>query len=245
MITLTQKEELAALVSASLDNAEKRYDQVEHFMEKAARLDHVATPYPGVPFITSDKAVARTYVALVLDIRDSTEHLDEPVRGCSGIRRLYLETSALLPATGVLVGYDSGKVAEYVGDGLIALFSVAEAPTAKSLSKIHQRAEDILELNEKIVGPELRRRYHFPFLRVGVGLAFGHVMVTAIGLPGDERALAYGKPIYQASHLSKGENQIVVAPSLRTVWPKGEGGKVQFTEVTVRDSFGFELTRSD
>jgi class 3 adenylate cyclase len=236
---------LSEAVDDHLDDAEQRFGKVRSLMEKAAKsLSKQRTPYPGVPFIVADRPVAKRYVVAVVDMRGSTRHLSEHVGDIGGIERVYYETSALLPATGILFGFSGGRIAEYTGDGLIAFFEVPNALEASDLLIAHARAEDALDLTQRIVNPKLERRYGLPALSIGVGLSIGMVMVTTIGTADDARITAFGQPVFDASKLSKGENKIALDRALEDAWPSSKGGKIAFTAVTIRGAFGYELHRS-
>ena len=235
-MTSDERKQLTSAVSDLLDEAEYRYAPIRRIMEKAAaeKARPLRTPYPGVQYIEIDRAAVKTYIAVVVDIRDSTEHLWSRFGTMSGVERVYYETSALLPACGVLFGLSGGRIAEYTGDGVIAFFETAEGASSRSLMNVYNRADDALTLTKEIVNPELASRYGIPGIDIGVGLALGKVMVTAIGPAAESRVTAFGQPVFDASKCSKERNRVVIDPSLRKIWPKGEGGKVHFTDFVAR-----------
>ncbi len=176
------------------------------------------------------------YFVIMADMRDSTAHLrrDPPSDALveSGLHRLYLETSALLPTLAHHISAREGRVTEYLGDGVLAFFQASEIAS----SRVYSLGEDCLEVSNSIISAILAQRYGLPAVRIGVGLSVGPAIVTVMGSGNDARPIAFGAPVFEAAKLSKEDNQVIISTNMRDRWPKSSGGKRRFKQVTVRSN---------
>jgi class 3 adenylate cyclase len=246
-VTTEQRAEIRQIVRSNLDAAEDRWGKVGALLKQARALESarkgalVPTKFPGVSFVDSDVPLVRQFVAFMADMRGSTSHLRAAAGMESGIQRLYYETSALLPVLTKMVTIHGGSVTEYAGDGILALRPVGDDPTSKELRAMIDAGDDCLEATEDVINPILRDRYGLPSLGIGVGIAFGPVLLSVIGPDGDLRPLGFGEAVFDASKLSKAENKVVIHQSLRDAWPKKKGGTTQFTPISVKGAFGYTV----
>lgn len=85
---------------------------------------------PGLPPIYEGQTIIGEFIALVADMRDSTNHLLQAISpkkaDISDLQRVFYETSALLPSLAKVVSFHDGKTTEYLGDGILAFFLVDE-----------------------------------------------------------------------------------------------------------------------
>lgn len=65
-------------------------------------------------------------------------------------------------------------------------------------------------------------------LDCGVGVDYGDVIVTKIGINDIFDVKAYGNCINKASKYSEGSNEVVVGKAIREAWPTSEGGRMRF-----------------
>lgn len=70
-------------------------------------------------------------------------------------------------------------------------------------------------------------------------------MVTIVGVGDNVQPKALGPCIYEASKLSGGVNKIVVSKSLKSAWPKSDGGGLRFQEEQIKTTTGFSVRRSE
>ena len=120
----------------SLDEAENEWEYTEagqKLVEKSASLENrneslvildsaIPSNIPGHDLV--DKAKISDFIALVCDIRKSTQRLSTNLVDArvNGIQRVFYETSALLPSLEVVIDHFSGSVTEYLGDGVLGFF---------------------------------------------------------------------------------------------------------------------------
>ena len=243
MLTSEQISILSSLVNDCLDEAEATWGSVGELIRAFASVTESAlipTEIPGYPFIQNGKPKVDDFVCLILDMRDSTNHLmchiSEKTADVSMLKRVYFETSALLPATAKVISYGKGSVTEYLGDGVLALFRVDDDSV---ISNSYNTAINCLECLHKVINPILYNRYRLPALSVGVGMARSDAIVTLVGLKQAPQAKVFGECVFRASKLSKGINEVVVDPRLKNSWPTSKGGRLSFIPKSIKGENGY------
>ncbi|OGU22274.1 MAG: hypothetical protein A2580_07560 [Hydrogenophilales bacterium RIFOXYD1_FULL_62_11] len=249
MLTEPQSTELKQLVSRSLDRAEDIWNKVGRevqFLEaRLTRAEAVPSSIPGHSWVSEDRPLVDTFVAAVVDIRDSSKHLlhaiSQKEAKVSQLQRVFYETSALLPAVAQTLGYQKGRVTEYLGDGVLALFQVEPGEEKRAMYRAYWASQDCIGGVRSIVNNELARRYSLPALDLGVGLSFSKAIVTLVGLDGEKHPKAVGECVYRAAKLSKGRNEVYVDEWLKNAWPSEKGGFLQFLSRTLHGEQGYLL----
>lgn len=261
-LTDAQKTKIAGLVKDSLDDAESVWDTHNPIFEAATegigfdrmakRAEVVPSKIPGHPSLSSDHSVVAEYVCLVADIRGSSNHLLNAISSSkesySCMKRVYFETAALLPALDQTIQFCDGSVTEYLGDGVLALFSVEPGEREKrekrekTIRNAYRAAKNCIGDTRDIVNSALFERYRIPYLDLGVGLAFSDAIVQLVGVPGRMHPKVLGPCVYYASKLCYEKNAIVVHKNLKLAWPKSKGGKLSFLAVEKNGVEGFKLT---
>lgn len=245
-----QKQKLFELVNDSLDRAEADWAGVESALMEAKEAvalansrDFVPSNIPGHPLVDSADPKVDEFIALVLDIRDSSRRLmcaiSKDKAEVTGLQRLFYETSALLPAASLIIERRNGAVTEYLGDGLLAMFRVKEGEESARISEAYAAATGSLDLTRELVNPILKDRYRLPELAVGVGLALSKAIVTVVGHGKARQAKAFGECVWRASKLSGGRNEVVVDESIRLAWPTSKDGRLHFRPEKLKGTDGF------
>lgn len=207
------------------------------------------TRLPGVPKIPVYKSRNEELIALVADMRDSTKHAKTQInvqgQSFSPLRRIFLETSALLPAIEKTINFENGEVTEYLGDGVLGFFQLTGKD--EDIYKVNRTAKRIIFDVRELVNNSISNRYGLPKeIHIGVGLAKSHTIIHAIGLDNKKHAKAFGSCVYDATKLSSGRNKIGVSPEIKKMWPQSSGGQIRFKAKKFLDIFpGFELTNSN
>ncbi|GAB6059284.1 hypothetical protein JCM31598_24010 [Desulfonatronum parangueonense] len=187
-----------------------------------------------------------TFIALVADMRDSSNHLLQAISDkkakVSQLQRVFYETSALLPALAKTVADHNGKVTEYLGDGILALFKVNEKDRRNSITSSYYAAKKCMEVNQDVVNKVILERYKLPPLSIGIGLAMSKAVITLVGLKNFSQPKVLGECVYRASKLSSGQNKIYVDTFLHESWPTSKGGKLKFQRVKRSDVDGYMIT---
>lgn len=243
--------ELREKINAALLNAEKHWSNGEELLikkldleDKHYHLESLArSTIPGHPWVSNGETIVDEFVALVLDMRDSGKHLEQAISNgalVSQLERVYLETSALLAASSYTIEKHSGKVTEYLGDGLLALFQVNKDSIKDTLYAAHNAGKAIIETALPIVNEVLADRYKLPPLKVGVGLARSKALVTLVGYEENYQAKVVGECIYRATKLSSGDNEVLIDKVMKQSWPSSIGGKMKFIEISKGPVKGYQ-----
>jgi hypothetical protein len=194
----------------------------------AARLDEGAVPssIPGHP--TVDAPSVDTFVALVMDMRDSSIHAAQAIATAkaSQLERVFYETAALLPVSAHIVAHFHGHVTEYLGDGLLALFQVPDQQAGTIIGNAVSAGFSMIECVRAIVNPAIKAQFDLPALQIGVGLAYSPALVARVGVLGQQQAKAFGQCVFRASKLADGHDIVKVDDWLWLTWPKVDGGKI-------------------
>jgi class 3 adenylate cyclase len=229
--------ELRKIVNSALDVAEQTWEKHGPSLVKAAakrelREDAIAIPsqIPGHPIVFIERNEVDTFIAWVIDLRQSTHHINQAINAkiSSGFQRIYFETSGLLPLAASIVQSEKGSVTEYLGDGLLALFNAGLQPD-EAIRSASRSAREAIDGVRAILNPILAERYSLPPVVVGVGMALSRALVTTVRTPAFRRPKALGQCVFRASKLSKGWNETRVDEVLRLSWPNAsKGGKIRF-----------------
>ncbi len=221
-------------VNSSLDYAEKVWDDVapEFINEDIVKSFSdggklVTTSIPGFPIIEEGKPKVGDFIALVLDIRNSTNHLMQRISPAkaSQLERVLYEITAINTAGAMVVEHYKGGITEFLGDGFLALFKADEK---KDVYPVYNAASFFLKRVLPEINNILNERYLLPPIEVGIGLAFSKSIITIVGYGANIHPKAIGECVYRASKLSNGSNQILIDDKLNLFWPTSEDGKLKF-----------------
>ena len=240
MLTAEQKEQLNTIISDSLDSAETHWGNGGYLLQKSAQdgkmlesfNSSVESYIPGHEFVNENVTTIDEFIALVLDMRDSSKHLmshiSAKVTPITMLQRVYYETSALLPAMAFIISCESGSVTEYLGDGVLALFRVNNKSPEDSIYASHRAAKQCLTTGLTAVNEALKHRYSLPPIQIGIGMGHSKALVTLIGLSPQKQAKAFGECVFRATKLSNGINQIAIDETLKGKWPSSKDGTLKF-----------------
>jgi class 3 adenylate cyclase len=240
-----QKKTLNALANMSFDEAEGIWNKVGDALIKKSMLNSLNevrqfSEIPGHEIVELGKPEVDSFIAMVVDLRNSTNHLMEIyTKGkISQLQRVFYETSALLPVLAMTISWEKGKVTEYLGDGVLALFNSSGNKDA-AIYSAHDAGRDCIYAVESIINPLLEKRYSLPGLKIGVGLAMSQAVVTLIGLETYMQPKAFGECVFRATKLAIGFNEIYTDKAIRYSWPTSKGGKISFTQKKFGDIDAF------
>lgn len=240
MIPESLKTKITEIVNSSLDISEEQWNNTleKSRLLKKATLSEAAkkTNIPGHPYLGDGKYKSDTFIALMLDMRDSKKHLRQAISAriakVSQMQRVYYEVSALLPAMAYIIEEYKGAVTEYLGDGLLALFLLPkeDEEQRKILKNVMTCSKRCMEANNSIVSKILAKRYSLPDIKIGIGLAFSDAIISHFGLSPNTQVKVIGECVYFASQLSKGYNEIILHENLEYIWPSSKTGKLRFSK---------------
>jgi len=254
-LTDEQRGEIQSIIKENLDRAEKIWNEHRTFLSKSAldeesffRADSamrelVPSRIPDYPIVDSENPKVGKFIALVADVRQSSQHLlcsiSKGGPKIDMLERVHHEMAALLPALEQTVYYQGGSVTEYLGDGILAIFTINEENKEEYIKKSYRAAKNCIGDTRRIVNDELQRRYSLPPLDIGVGMAMSQGIVDVVGVEGRRHAKVIGPCVYYASKLSCGSNEIIVNNTMYNEWPTSEGGRLKFTHRNLRKTSGY------
>ena len=241
MISESLRTKIIKIVNDTLDISEEQWNNTleKSKLIKRAVLNEAAqkTNIPGHPYLKEGKYKSDTFVALMLDMRDSKKHLRQAISArvskVSQMQRVYYEVSALLPAMAYIIEEHKGAVTEYLGDGLLALFLLPKENITERenvLRNVMTCSKKCLDASMNIVSNILTERYGLPSIKIGIGLAFSDAIISHFGLPPNTQVKVIGECVYFASQLSKGNNEIIIHENLEYIWPTSKTGKLRFSK---------------
>lgn len=235
-----QKKEFQNIINNALDMADKFWKESGGELEREAILsahvidsisesanyseESISTRIPNFDLISSNQSVNSELIAIVADMRDSTKHAKTRTNIMNPLRRIFLETSALLPAMEKAISIKGGSVTEYLGDGVLGFFKFNE----DNIYNSYNAARIIINEVRPMLNLILNKRYDLPEeISIGVGLAKSKAIIYAAGIE-SKHPKAFGSCVYDATKLSSGRNIIGVSNELEAVWPKTINGILRF-----------------
>lgn len=194
-------------------------------------IDSAPSKIPGHEIVQEGETIVDDFIAIVADMRNSTEHLLNASNSIEldGIQRVFYETSALLPALEKTINIHHGGVTEYLGDGVLGFFKKDKEKPEQYIYDAYHAANDCLNNALEIVNEVLEERHGLPPLKIGIGLALSKALVSLSGIKGAKHAKAYGECVFRATKLSGGNNIILIDSNLKVAWPSSKGGTLKFT----------------
>lgn len=228
---------IKAIINRSLDRSEEMWNSTMGKVAFSHRLDEeTETNIPGHPYLKDNEYKSDEFIAMMVDMRDSTKHLRQAISAriasVSEMKRVFFEVSALLPAVAKVIRDEDGAVTEYLGDGALALFQLPKekSPREKAIYSATRASQKCLHALKECINPILFERYGLPPIQIGIGLAFSDAIITKFGLRPETQVKVIGECVYFASNLSKGRNEIFVHEWLENMWPTGEKGMIRFSK---------------
>ncbi|EGT73951.1 hypothetical protein [Haemophilus haemolyticus] len=241
ILTENQKKEFQDIINKALNIADKFWKESGGELEKEAILsahvmdginesvnyseESISTRIPNFDLISSNQSVNSELIAIVADMRDSTKHAKTRTNIMNPLRRIFLETSALLPAMEKAISIKGGSVTEYLGDGVLGFFEFNE----DNIYNSYNAARIIINEVRPMLNVTLNKRYCLPEneINIGVGLAKSKAIIYVAGIE-SKHPKAFGSCVYDATKLSSERNIIGVSNELEAVWPRTKNGTLQF-----------------
>lgn len=176
------------------------------------------------------------FAVLFVDMRNSTKRAEK-----LGEEKTFLSMHAYIPALLQVVECYQGKVVDIMGDGIMVFFGGRSSGMAKNLAVQNAGlcGKDMLCVREKVINPILKEDDIEWEIDFGVGVAFGDVIVTKIGVEQFYDVKAFGNCVNKASKYSNECNKVKVSKQIKKMWPCSEHGKIKF--VPTRDNEGYYL----
>ncbi len=171
------------------------------------------------------KFVNKEFVAMMTDIRKSSDIINS-YEGDEKMFKIFYSYAAVVAS---IVDSHGGTSTEFLGDGVVNLFDT-DSSREEALINAYKASKEILEARQQILNP-LYFANDLPLIDIGIGIDYGQTIVTRFGHNGDNDLKAFGKCVYNASKLCKGNNTIQSTQSAKEVWPSGPNGTLIFSQV--------------
>ena len=242
MLSEEESRIIRKIISSSLESAESHWESGGYkLLQEASVFDSInmsaeseKSHIPGHSIVHEKETVISEFIALVADMRGSSNHLMQAISAkkakVSCLQRVYYETTALLPAIAQTIKFKNGKVTEYLGDGVLALYPVDPYNKSEAVYDAYNASKNIIGDTRNLINEILYEKYSLPEVNLGVGLALSKTLVTLIGLKGEKHPKAFGECVFRATKLSNGVNEIYTDKNLRSIWPSSDGGKILFKQ---------------
>jgi len=238
------KVRLQWIAEEELSKAESVWDEKGVQLEAVKKARQADTGVGGVyqsfipdhPLVHEGRPEVTQFVAMVVDIRESTKHIEEGpyASGLTGFQRVLYETQTFLPCVDAIVSEYGGRVVEYLGDGVLALFS-AEKDRDDTVRRAHAAAKLSIEAALQIVNPLLYQRHQLPRMKVGAGLSIGPALVTVVGIGSSRQPKAFGRCVWHATKASGGNNAVCFSVDFMDAFPRAKDGNgFSYVAVTLR-----------
>lgn len=230
------REDLRSVAVEALDNAVKIFMDNKDVLLAGVQASGCLTKYPSVPFLKDGESKIGDYIAIAVDMRNSTNHLTSYLKEAkvNYLERLFYETSVLLPVLTECIAYEKGSVVELLGDGVLGFFSYEDKDQACSAS--YRAGRNCLEAVKDIINPLLLERYKLPPLHIGVGLDHSKTIVSVVGSKNCRMAKAFGQCVFRASKLSKiATDCIGVTEALGDNWLTSDRPTIELVRIKYND----------
>ncbi len=163
------------------------------------------------------------FVVSMTDIRKSSDIINSD----GGLVHMFLIFYVYAGIVAKIVDDHNGTSTEFLGDGVLNLFSTKEIGRDQALRNSMLSSWEILWVRENILNPFFAS-VGLPQINMGIGVDHGTTIVTRFGYRKDTDLKAFGSCVYNAAKLSKGFNEILVSQRSQQVWPTAEGGNLHF-----------------
>jgi hypothetical protein len=231
------KNQITKVCNAHLDKAEfdwKKTNATNRMAsDESLHLEHASQKFqdsmeasliPGYEKVSLFDPKIDDFIAIVCDIRNSTDRLQTNRNGFknierdNGIQRVFYETSAMLPSLETTINFFKGQVTEYLGDGILGFIQYKDK---QEIYDAYHASKACVTLTRDIVNNILFDRYNLPKLDIGVGLALSPAMIRVVT---KNHIKAFGQCVWRATKLSGGINTVEIDMCLKNKWPKSQNG---------------------
>jgi adenylate cyclase len=167
------------------------------------------------------------FSVLFIDIRQSTQRAR-----VIGPEKTFLSMHAFIPAMLAVINYHKGYVIDIMGDGIMVFFGGKHSENNKTYAA--QIAGlcglDMLNVVKNVVNKILDEDKIW-LLTCGIGIDYGDVIVTKIGIDDVYDVKSYGDCINTAAkYAQRAENEVIVSKGVMDLWPSGENGRMRFKQ---------------
>lgn len=221
-------EEIKEIVMQSHDRALEQLQKTKKvFAESRDALSDVVPGYEA-EYMKFGDYCQDNFAVLFADMRNSTKRVEK-----IGAENTFILMHTYIPALLETVKQHRGKVLDIMGDGIMAFWGGKKSGIAKTIAVQDAGlcGVDMIRVIREIVNPLIKDDGILWPIDIGVGVTFGDVVVTKIGVRNIYDIKAYGDCINKASKYSDEVNRVRVSSKVKELWPEGKGGKINFSPI--------------
>lgn len=245
---MNNEEMLKIFISSTIENLENSANELmlNSIIKKSQRVDSTVKTLDSIKILSEIKNYDGYHgygTVIFIDLRSSTEMFrSSPIKHCY----ISIHTLIALLTYQVSNAKGDGYIAGYRGDGLFATFNpkfdkrpiedfenCIEDDIHNSLKYSMLCSKNILE-SIKILNEVLCEYGYYCNIKVGIGIDYGHFLVTRMGLLNSNELTLIGDPVNTAAKLSSGNNEIYMSNYAEKLYPVSEDGKLKFIK---KDNF--------
>lgn len=171
----------------------------------------------------------KEYAVLFVDMRGSTRRAQD-----LGAKKTFLTMHVYFPSLLEVVKHNQGIVIDMMGDGLMVLWE-GDAIVADGRNSVQCAGIcglDMLQICQRVINPIIQKHNLGSNVKVGVGVTFGSVIVTKIGVDRFYDVKAFGNCINIASHYANDvTDRVKVSREIKQRWPRSPQGARSFESV--------------
>ena len=186
---------------------------------------------------------AEKYAVLFVDMRGSTKRARK-----FGAKKTFLTMHVFIAALLEIIKLYKGNVIDIMGDGIMVFWGGAKDRSKNFMFKstASQNAGlcgiDLINVIDFVVNKIVKKENLGSPINIGVGIDFGKVIVSKIGINDIYDVKAFGDCINTASKYANEANKsIIVSKKIREQWPKGKNGKIKFRSIDSKIGTAFNI----
>lgn len=224
---MVNMEKVYEITSNHFRAAKEKVDVIKHrdIYEASAAISDTIPGYSADILEFGDYATDN-FAVLFIDMRESTKRAAE-----LGVINTFLTMHAYIPAMLECVKFYKGNVIDIMGDGIMVFFGGRQSSLTKviAIQNAGLCGRDMMYAKRDVTNRILSEN-SIPWpIRCGVGVDYGDVFITKIGVSNIFDVKAYGDCINYASKHSGGYDEVMVSKAIKNNWPTGDSGTIVFT----------------
>lgn len=234
-----EKESIRKIIEDAYNKAKENLEHIEH----RAIFESAQIVSDNIPGYSADRLEFGSYdkdnfAVLFIDMRSSTKRAKT-----IGPEKTFVSMHAFIAGMLEVIKNRHGVVIDITGDGLMVFFGGKNSELSKcqAVQNAGMCGREMLDVINTIINPMLEKDKIWK-ITCGVGIDYGDVIVTKIGINDIYDVKALGDCINKASKYSDiASNEVIVSKQVRELWPSSKGGLMRFK---TKDD-GYILTKGD
>lgn len=219
-------EEIRKIVKIAYERAQNTLSAIEH----RAIYESAQVVSDNIPGYSADTLEFGSYdkdnfAVLFIDMRQSTKRAKT-----IGAEKTFLSMHAFISGMLEVVKSRQGVVIDIMGDGLMVFFGGKSSPLTKrqAVQAAGLCGKEMLDVIHNVINPLLSADNIWQ-ITCGVGVDYGDVIVTKIGINDIYDVKALGDCINKASkYCEKTSDEVIVSKQIYDLWPSSSGGMIKF-----------------